>query len=62
MLQQKVLCKKSEFGCESWFLGTTNKPTFSAFKQIDNVQTLAFMVWCAELHTNRASIFCGSEA
>ena len=28
-------------------------------KSIDNVQTLAFMVWCAELHTNRAPIFGG---
>ena len=32
------------------------------FIPIDNVQTLAFMVWCAELHTNRASIFGGPEA
>ena len=37
------------------FVGKINDP-------IDNVQTLAFMVWCAKLHTNRASMFGGPEA
>ena len=32
------------------------------FLTIDYEQTLAFMVWCAELYTNRASIFSGPEA